>query len=146
MIKDEFVDLITRKNDRFYDYLILNIRNIKEFEKISKIIEELDVDLFFIINNYYKTRLYIQVSGERLIVQNKLRKIHNYWRINFKNDIGYKRSSKHSVFFEGKNLILNKVISDFKPIDILQVPKFSGILNLNNKNLFFKLDSNLYLS
>ena len=139
-MKKLFLDIVTRKKDRYYDYLILELRNNYEINKVNNYLKELNIDLFFIIDNSYKKNIYIQYSSSKKEnIKILLRKIHNFWRIKLNNDIGYKKSSKHSTYFEGKNLIL-KNINSIKLLDKtnLNLKRFSAILKINNQ--YFKLN------
>ena len=103
-----------------YDYLILNIDKKEEIEAILKYISnnKIEIDFYFFINTRFKKkRIYIQVSNNTT----NLKKIHNFFRINFNKNISFKKASKHSVFFEGRNFLLT--------------------LKNNNKELFLPLSS-----
>ncbi len=113
-IIDKFTILSLRNlEDKNYDYLILDIEEKEEIKTtINFIIEnKINIDFYFFINaRFQKKKLYIQLSDLKVNkdkIINNIKKIHNFFRIKYNKNISFKKSSKHSVFFEGKNFLLN---------------------------------------
>ena len=129
----EKVKELSKRNlkEKYYDYLILDINSFSEFKEILDFIvkNSLETDFIFLLNRQLKNKkLFIQVSDDlnkKDSVKNRLKEIHNYFRIKYNRNLSFKKSSKHSVFFEGKNFLLNSEklsqnimkLSDFVKMD-----------------------------
>lgn len=102
--------------NKTYDYLILDIDDKKEIKILMDFIKEskIKIDVFFFIDaKFRKQKLYLQISDikeKKKNMINNLKFIHNFWRINFNKNISYKKASKHSVFFDGKNFVLSTLL------------------------------------
>jgi len=113
---NKFTKLTTRDLElRAYDYLILNVDKKEEIEELLNFIvsNDIKIDLcFFIHDRFRKQQLYLQISSlkeTKLEMIKSLKRIHNYWRIQFEKNISFKKSSKHSVFFDGKNFLIKSL-------------------------------------
>ena len=147
MIKDKILKIVNRDKDRFYDYLTLKLKNIDEIKVIDEFIKEQNIDLYFYINTSYGINIYVQYSSEsKDIVKDKLKSIHTFWRVKFNNDLGYKKSSKHSLFFGGKNLIIKNINNikldnqKSKSFDNFKLDSFNALLPFDEKYYKFNID------
>lgn len=143
------LDTVLNQRDlenKTYDYLILDIKKKEELKTtINFIIEnKIDIDFYFFINaRFKKKRLYIQLSNlkknKNQVISN-IKKIHNFFRIKYNKNISFKKSSKHSVFFGGKNFLLN-----LKKPKNLYNNTLNSIENLNRHQILLSFNDNLNL-
>ncbi len=144
---------ITQRNleNKNYDYLILDVENKEEFKAVIDFIikNEINIDLlFFISARFKKKKLYIQISDmkdNKIEVSRNLKKIHNFFRINYNKNISFKKSSKHSVFFEGRNFLLNtEKESNYNSMPLNAVKDLNGyqilLIFSDNLNLVYKTE------
>jgi hypothetical protein len=143
-IINKFAEITQRDlKNKYYDYLILNINKKKEIDEIINFIikNKINIDLYFFINTRFKKKkLYIQISDSKEnkdITTENLKKIHNFFRIKYNKNISFKNSSKHSVFFEGKNFLLSSSKTSYKFINL------KLIKNINIQQILLAFNTNL---
>jgi len=145
---NKFAGFVARDlENKSYDYLILNVDNKEEIEKLLNFIifNELKIDLCFFINDRFRKKLlYIQISSvkeNKSKMTDSLKKIHNYWRINFEKDVSFKKASKHSVFFDGKNFFIKSLSlgMEKKSISIkkVNIEDYQVLISFGDKLLSF---------
>ncbi len=142
-MKDSISNLLKRKENIYYDYLSFKLTDVKIIDYVYEYLKEKQIDLFIIINKNSKTKIYIQTSGKKEIVKFNLKKLHNFLRINYNIPFSYKKVSKHSVFFEAKNIILKNAY-DFKPItnNHNEIKEFMGMFYSNKEIYCFNIKNN----